>query len=59
MGKHFDHAFTSAIGNGAIIAAKRGFKTNHLIGAKTGFGITKAKSDMRQFRIAIGHPWHR
>ena len=59
MGDHFDHAFASAISNCAVIAAKRGFKTNQLIAAKMCRGIIKPKPDMRQLRIAISDPWHR
>ena len=47
MGDNFDHAFASAISNCAVIAAKRGFKTDHLITAKTRLGIIKPKPDMR------------
>ena len=59
MGDDFDHAFASAIGNRAVIAAKRGFKTNHLIAAKARLGSIKPKPNMRQLRIAISYPWHR
>ena len=59
MGNDFNHALASALGNGAVIAAKRGFKTNHLIAAKMCRGIIKPKPDMRQLRIAISDPWHR
>ena len=59
MGDNFDHAFASAIGNCAVIAAKRGFKTNHPIVAKARLGIIKPKPDMRKLRIAISDPWYR
>ena len=59
MSDDFDHALGSAIGNRTVICAKRGFKTNHLIAAKTRLSIIKPKPDMRQFRIAISDPWHR
>ena len=59
MGDDFDYAFASAIGNRAVINVKWAFKTNHPIPAKARLGIIKPKPYMRQFRIAIGDPWHR